>query len=267
MPLQKTTETSGSVVYAFPTGHRFHHQAAPDHLRALEPVLVFEAMAELLGELGDKQSAIHRNETLSDIGRSRQLEPLRTDFIRRLAAVSSQMDGYAESLDKREATLTRVPSLDPTHSAMAIEDREVRDWWRSLSMDDRTKLLSRIDNEPGHDRLMIALMRAPVAQMQLDHEVALVRSVWNRTKRLDNPVEAEAVDSGRAALDWGRRGLAHVAGITSSVVDLEPALVLRTIVASDDDMTRKGFGVFGFDALQAAQQRRIVEHQQRALAS
>ena len=64
----------------------------------------------------------------------------------------------------REQALYAVPELDPSAAAVAIEDREMRDWWRSLPTRERKEMLDHIKDAPDqHQRLAIALLRAPAA--------------------------------------------------------------------------------------------------------
>lgn len=263
MPLIITPEADGGLKFTIAPGAEFRQPAAPEFVRMLEPTLIMQGSAANVADLADKLIQFQQDDNLSDAGRERKVAPLRAEAIKVVADAWAGISSYEAHIDKLEAALIKLPELDPTHSAAAVEDREVRDWWRALPAQDRLKLLERIDNESGHERLMIALLRSPVPQMQLDHEVEIVRGVWRRSARLNDPVAAERVDSGRIAIDWARRGAAQLGAVGMRALGIERDMALQTIVASDDQRTLSGFGVFGFSEADVVRQQRVHEMRTR----
>ncbi len=266
MPLTITTEESGDLKFSIAPGQHFLQPAADDSIRSLEPAIFMHGAASNIADAADEVLKVQGDENLSATGRERKLAPLRTAAVELLAQTWSGFANYEAHIEKREAQLFALPGLDPTHTAAAIEDREVRDWWRALPTETRAKLLHKVDNEPGHERLMIALLRSPLAMMQLDHEVTFVQAVWRRTARLNNPAEAEAIDSGRQAIEWARRGAAQLAYVGMRVIGGERASILETLVASKEERVRRGFGAFGFGEVDFERQRRVHEHRSRKAA-
>jgi hypothetical protein len=240
---------------------RFSMPAIHESEAGTLPVLLFTGAVEELGTYGDKIPAIANDRDLSEIGRAKKLEPLQRDLVLRMANVDAQLDRDAAHFDKREAALLAVPKLENTYTAMAVEDVEARQWWREQPVEERAKLLKRIESEPGHERLMIALMRSPVPQ--LDLEVKFVADVWKRAKRLENPAEALAIDAGRQGVEWGRRGISQVAAITKRVLQWDDQRIVRTMLSSADPDHHRGLKVFGIDPMAAERVKRAIAAESR----
>ena len=167
----------------------------------------------------------------------------------------------------RDAELTQVPQLHPAAAAVAAEDGEARAWWRNLPVDERSKIMQVLQDDPAaaqkYERLQLALLRSPVPLPDL--EVKHIGELWKQTKRLDNPAEALAIDSLHRAHDWSERVLGHVAGIASIAVGLSRAEILDTLAAAGGPAL-EGAGVFGFDDAAIAQGVRVVEARKAAQA-
>jgi hypothetical protein len=263
MPVTITKDTSTRHTHYKLPGSvgEFSMPAIPESEAHTLPVLKFNAAVKALGDYADKASAIVGDRELSDLGRTKRLEPLQTQLVLQMAGADAQLDREVAHFDKRESDLLAVPKLDPTHAAVAVEDRELRGWWRQQSAEERSAHLQRIASEPGHERLMIAMMRSPVPQ--LDHEVKFIADVWKSVKRLDNPGEALAIDQGRSNLEWARRGVAQVAGLTRMALQWDDKRVVRTVLNSADPDHHGAFKVFGIDAMAAEAAKRSIESESR----
>jgi hypothetical protein len=143
-----------------------------------------------------------------------------------------------------------VPVIEPTHSVAAIEDREVRDYFRGLPPGERLAMLGTMQKDPAaHERVQIAMLRSPIAL--LEQEARLLRQVWQDGKRAANPGEAAAIEWGRQSVEWTRRGLSQAAALYKTVNHLSDEHVLRTVLTDENPRRATGYGVFGFDARQA----------------
>src|SRR5690606_25917148 len=163
-----------------------------------------------------------------------------------------------------EARLYAFPTIDPGNAVAAIEDREIRDWWRSMKIDKQTKLLDEVKADPGkHERLMIALMRAPTPLALLDWQTKVVAETWKGAKRAAAPVTADTIDNDRRLVETSRRGLAHVAGIAGRVSGWKAEAILRTLIRSPYEPVAHGFDIFGFDSKQVALMRDRMAKEQR----
>lgn len=171
-----------------------------------------------------------------------------------IASSWTALDDEERFIAEREAKLLAVPTIAPSNSVAAIEAREIRDHWRTMSLSERTAALATIDREAGHEKLMLALMRSPVAQA--DHEVKAVREVWNRTQRLSNPGEALSIEQGRANIAHARLCLAHAAGIAKRITGFDGNKVLSKLLASQNAHAQRGIAAFGVTPQDAARERR-----------
>lgn len=266
MPLTITKEADGQLKFAIGHDQTFIQPAAPDFIQQLEPFVFMQGAASNIADVVDEVASVRGNDNLSKAGIERQITPLRARAVENLAQVWAGFANYEAHIERRDAALVALPQLDPGHAAAAIEDREVRDWWRAQSMEARPKLLEKISSEPGHERLMIALLRSPVAMMNLDHEVAFVRDVWRRNARLNNPAEAEMIDAGRIAVEWSRRGLQQLAAVGMRVIGSERESILQTVLASKEERVRQGYGVFGFGEIDVERHRRVQAYTSRQAA-
>lgn len=224
-----------------------------------EPVLYFQGATEAVGDFFMRQRDIHADVRLSPIGRDEKLAPLKRQALETLAATSALLDNYDASTAKREAKLLAVPVIESTNAVVPAREAEIRSWWRGLSMPERTKLLDKIGNEPGHEELELALLRSPYALHDMD--TAVVRDSWERGRRLSNPGEAVAIGNAKAGLEWARRGLGQLIGIANRFVGWEKDQVLRTLMTSENETARAGVKVLGFGEPDIAQMKMRLAHE------
>jgi len=261
MPISITKDdANGATHYTLPGSFgRFVMPPLHESERQCLSIVMFDSAVQGLGEYIDNAPAILNDRELSELGRTKKLEPMQIKLVLGTAHVDAQLDRDAAHFDKLEQELLAIPKLEPTFTAMAVEDGEARAWWRAQPAEERAKLLKRIESEPGHERLMIALMRSPVPQ--LEHEVKFVANLWKRLKRLDNPGQALAIDRGRANVEWARRGVAQVAGLTKNALQWDDQRIVRTMLKSADPDHHSGFKVFGIGQMTAELVKRAISHE------
>lgn len=209
-----------------------------------EPVVRFCAAMTAVNDTHAEIGRIKADQTLSSYGKDQKLDPRRERLINDLAMQIEGLDKFEESIDKREAMLLAVPELHPQNAADAIIDRELRDWWKEQSKGVRMDLLQKMNEAPGHERLEIALLRSPYAQV--DIEVKLAREAWNNAKRLQNPAEAQAISMWRKQHEWTGKAFAHLTPIGALLTELPGPKVLEVLVRKG--RTNKAMQAFGFDA-------------------
>ena len=71
--------------------------------------------------------------------------------------------------------------------------------------------------------------------------------MWDRNRRAAHPEKALQIDSDRATVEWARRGLGIVAGVSLAATGTKPATALRAILEEG----LKGYGPFGFSKTDA----------------
>lgn len=239
--------------------HKFEMPAISDVEFASEPVSVFMGAITVADSTLTSLEQALGDPLLSPMGREQKAEPLRGEAIERVAAALGQVAKFEEGVNQRENALFAVPYLEPTASAVAIEDREIRDWWRSLQTLDRANFITQVKENPSqHERLMVALMRAPAPLAMMDHEATAVREFWQDAKRAGNPDVAAAIDADRKAIATANRGLAHLAMIARRSSGWHAKKVIETIVSSKYEPAKSAYQLFGFSERDAAQARREV---------
>ena len=232
------------------------HASGPKCARAVATAL-HDALADIERVMNDPN--------LSQVGKDAKARPLREGITRGIATMATLAREDAIEASRRDAELTQVPQLHPAAAAVAAEDGEARAWWRNLPVEERSKIMQALQDDPAaaqkYERLQLALLRSPVPLPDL--EVKHIGELWKQTKRLDNPAEALAIDSLHRAHDWSERVLGHVAGIASIAVGLSRAEILDTLAAAGGPAL-EGAGVFGFDAAAIAQGVRVAEARKAA---
>lgn len=210
------TDTKTSYMAA---GRAFEMPRLATDLLNTEPFRLFTGAHATLSDYSGQVDRIVADLHLSPVGREAKLAPLHEHAWGALVGAWIGLRDHIVATDRREAALLAVPELHREAAAVAIEDREVRDWWRAQPVATRAEILRALGEDAEqaakYARLQLALLRSPIPLP--DPEVAHVRTLWNRARRLDNPVEALAIDRERNAIEWAERGLGHLTGILRSV--------------------------------------------------
>jgi hypothetical protein len=209
------------------------------------PIVMFHAAAQHLADTADAISSIDADPTLSALGKAQKLAPLRAELIEKVALTDANVDVEERHWSAQEKELLQVPGIDSSNTVAAVEDREIRDWWRGQSPEARHALMGKMKAEPGNERLMIAMLRSPIPQ--LDHEVSFMRDLWNQLARLNDPGKAASIEVGRAQVEWARRGIATVAAFAGRVVKMDERALAETLLASQVETVHGKHGLFGVD--------------------
>jgi hypothetical protein len=215
----------------------------PERFANAEPAIRFAAAAEQVDELGALTKQVESDQTLSELGKLQKLDPQRETLIRRIAGHIAELDKFEKSINTREAKLLEVPTLHREAAAEAAIDIEIRSWWRGLTVPERADLMKRMNDEPGHERVELALLRAPYGRVDL--EIRSIRESWNQAKRMENPAEVVAIADDRAALAWAQRGFGHLIALTAGTTRFQAERVLAIIVK--DEYTAPAAPLWGFE--------------------
>jgi hypothetical protein len=249
MTINRTTE-NGHIRFTFDGSNHTFYMPALEGIE-LEPRGSFENGLNSFAALLTDQRKILEDDSLSSVGLERQLSPVQGSAVTAMAASWHSVDRYEQGLNVREQILLAVPQVAESNTASAIADREIRDWWRGLSVEDRAKYITSFNESPEHQRIEIALLRSPIAMV--DWEIKAVRESWNRGRRLENVGEAAAIELGRASVEWARRGLAQLAGLTMVATKWDGERVLRNLLGSTNEFAQKGYAAFGLSDSEAKQ--------------
>ena len=240
-----TVQDTGERSYEVGDGAKFAMPALPERLEKAEPVQMFNVSLDYLDRLIERTQEITGDQNLSSTGKENLLHPVRAESVQRIAAGVEMINRYEVQLNANEQAMLALPTLHDQAAAVAIEDREIRDFWRSQPLSERAKMLAQMQDDPlGNERLMIATLRSPIPVM-LDAEKSLMRQIWSDTKRAANPALAASIEDGRQAIEWARRGCAHAAGMTKLHTTWTNDKVRQALMNGQNELAPHGAGVFG----------------------
>ncbi|WP_371231485.1 hypothetical protein ACAW63_02635 [Pseudomonas sp. QE6] len=255
---------SGTVVNLL-GGHRFELPVITDGDLTSYPIQVFHNSLPIVGEAITQLKAIGDDRTLSSLGVEQKSDPVKAELVGRIASGAGQIRLFENTITNAENHLYALPSIEQGHTVAAIEDREIRDWWRSMKNQDRLQMLDQVQGDPAkHERLMIALLRAPAPLALLDHETKFMREVWKEAKRSADPDTAARIQLDRQHVEIARRGMGHIAGIAGRVIGWKAENTLRALIKSPFEPAQNGFDIFGFTPTQVAGMRHRIEQEQAA---
>lgn len=204
----------------------------------------FETSLNVFAETGLVADQISNDARLSPLGRLEKIEPVYKNAISHLCGAWWQIGELEAEVARKENALFAVPKLEPTHAACAIEDREVRDFFRSLPPPERLQMIGRLQDSPEHERIQIAMLRSPIALLEL--EAKLLRKAWTESRRAASPLIAQEIDHGRESIEWGRRGLLTLGGLFPIMTRMKREDVIRAALLDENPRRATGYGVFGF---------------------
>ena len=245
-------------------GHRFEMPVVfDDDLQSYPIQVVYNSLPMLADAMGSLRD-ISGDRSLSSFGIEQKSAPVRLEMVTRIAGAAGQLRSFEKTISGMESKLFAFPTIAESNAVAAIEDREIRDWWRSMKVTEQTKLLDEVKAAPEkHERLMVALMRAPAPLAMMDWQTKFVSDAWKEAKRAADPVTAHTIDNDRRLVETSRRGLAHMAGIASRVSGFKADGLLRSLLSSSSDPVVNGVDIFGFDSKQVALMRDRMAKEQR----
>lgn len=262
MPLEITFNESGAEVHIGKFGRfdvpgltEYEYKETETGRILSQSLNTFDVQAETI-------SYVRNNRSLSSYGIEEQSAPIIENMVNHLAIHAGQLEQKAQAFNALEADLYRVPQLEQTHTAMAIEDREIRDWWRAMSATQRTKHMQRAQEDPGSEstqRLCIALLRSPAPLALMDLETDHFRNIWQSHRRAVEPDKAADIDIGRSVLEKANRGMAHLIGIHGRVTGWTADKVLATILKCPDPSAQSGLVAFQFSPRDIAEMRKRIQ--------
>ena len=189
---------------------KFDMDDLPESAQSSLPVGSFYTALDAVKDYYNGKAQIMADELLSDIGRGAKIEPLTNMALSAVLAAFENIETESKYLDKREAELLDAGA--PMTANEIERDKEIRSWWRTITPEQRAKIAQEVEASPAHSELVRALLRSPVPDAA-DLEKRYFRELHDQIRRLENPAEAVAIETGRQALAFGERGIGHVTGI------------------------------------------------------
>jgi hypothetical protein len=203
---------------------------------------------------------IRDNINLSDQGKEAELLAPRTQAAIGIAAGYAQTLDYDAKVDKSEEEMLKVPAA--VGAEAVLEDQELRRWFMGLDLPKRMALVQKMEQGPELARLSVALLRGPATLMIADAELKLVRDLWDKQARMNDPRSALMIAGARATAEWVRRSLAHLGGLSARALGWDRMRILRAIVESKNPKARQGLAVYGLGEQQAALMQLQVDSKQ-----
>lgn len=244
--------TITTQAFKFSDGTSFEMPALPTEELTGEANQTILAATVALDDTIMKARAIAADEHLSATGKTAKTEPVASRAWEALILAHQKLDEQEKSVQADDAILLAVPDLPGNEYKEAIADREAREWWRSQPAETRAKLLRGFEEDEAtsgkYARLQLALLRTPIPLP--DMESGIVKSLWERGRRLDNPAEALRIARVKSNIEWARRALGHIQGFTSRVTGWNGER-LAQYLAADEGRTRIA-GRLGFSPQQMA---------------
>lgn len=233
----------------------------PDQLKimGLPPVTLFEKARDAVSDLATNFAAIRADVNLSDLGKSTKCDDLATRCWATLIASYVSLAAFQKSTDLLEQAMIAVPKLDPGATAVATEDVEARQWFRSQSDRQRMSVLVGLQDDAANgarfSRLQVALLRSPIPLP--DSETDLMAKIWKQTCQAKDPATALAVATQRNASEWGASAMGHLRGALQGLT-LWMAPKIALFIASDKTRTDAA-PLMGFTPLEMADAARQLE--------
>lgn len=210
------------------------------------------ASIDTLDDAKLKTVEINADPQLSDIGKTNKLRPIYQDLIETIAGCHVALGQFELRLKKREADFYAVPELAPGNSVAAMQEYEIRGWWREQPYQARLDMIHAFKKGEGDlkkladlERIQLALMRSPVALV--DAESKLANEAWRELRDQVNPAQAAALKANAESLEWGQRGLKITAGLATILTGYKQHEVLDVIVNCKIETKRVGYGIFGIN--------------------
>lgn len=238
-------------------------QADPEPLRiaGTVPHSAFMMVLENMNSLALDKAEILSNSFLSSAGKEDKLQPKFAKVWDAVCFVHVTLAAYQQATAQREARLFAVPVLHDGATAVAIEDMEARNFWRSLSPAERNDAMSEItkggeEAATKYRRLSLALMRSPTP-LPLQHDPEFFKRAWEQAARIASPGEAVACDQEKAAAQWALRGVAQLVGLLHGLTGWSRATLLDFLVTDPKRIAAAaalGFGTMDVARAQQAQQ-------------
>ena len=258
MPFE-VTETPDGTQYRLPTLNSSFTLPACDLLTSNPIRQAFDIAIKLSGELADETAAIANDLALTELGRAQKLAAKRQSFVEHGASSSALLDEKLSELDANEQQMLAVPEVEPAFAAAtATREAVILKWWTELDVTSRSKVQDQMFRNPAeHLDTILAVLRAPKAMH--NEQTETVRKYWEEHVRSTNKARVDSLADGRKQIEWAKRGLAHVVGVTGRVIGWDRQAIATALATSSNDKAKRGGHIFNIGGAEIAQaeQRRL----------
>ncbi|MBD5801050.1 hypothetical protein AZOA_04520 [Azoarcus sp. Aa7] len=206
---------------------RFEMPPAPfDMASPPEPALFFTVALESAKDYIGSRAAVLADKRLSDVGKDEKMEPLTAAMADRLGHALSGLENFEDHLAAVDAELMAVAA--PVTPFEISQQKETREWWRSLPNKGRLDALDKMKSDPVAYRGVIhSLLNSPIPGDLHGHELAFIEELHRTAREHERPDLAVKLRDGRAAQEWARRGFGHLRGLLKMTTGIDDAQLLR----------------------------------------
>lgn len=147
----------------------------------------------------NRAKAVDDDQMRSELAKQRDSAAAWLDADRALGIIEAEARRDLAEFDAAMHTAFDPPALAPSDAVGVAHDREVRDWVRSLGVDELAKLVTEMQ-AGEHSRTLVALVRSPtpLPPGMLAHAVP---QLWIERVRKINP-NAVLIESRKGRLEW-----------------------------------------------------------------
>lgn len=184
--------------------------------------LAFSAATDIVETMLASHEKLTSNDELNNKGRQRRLSSVYAEAVKKFDTFAGSVSVAGEKARAELADLigSAVPTLEPGDAAGAALDREIRDWLRGLTPDERNRALARA-SEGKSPELCAAILRAPDFLMPvIPQRRELLRHAYMTPEALKQRSAIEermqGLNDAAVALARARDAARAIAGLTSS---------------------------------------------------
>lgn len=230
------------LVVQLPSGRNVPVSLAANRPESGAAVDAVRGLTVIAHQLDTLVLAANQNQFLSPTGREAQTMPARRDAITRAAHVVGEFLRQHRDADEALARLFAPPMLEQGAALEVALDRECRDFWFELSVDERLRLLNEII-AGEHKRLALALARSPVPLPEPTGKV--IADAIKTALRDSNPGEILAAELTVAECAWADSLVPSLVDVVIDIANLQRPEVFGLIADAkrDSDGVLRVFGI------------------------
>lgn len=158
--------------------------------------------AKAIRAISDRDSRVKKianDVRLSDAAKKADSEKIVDEVEAKVEGMMAEAKKVIDEFEKFRSSVFAVPALEPTNAVEAINDREVRDFFNTLSTEQRLTHFNEMQ-AGQHERVLLALMRSP---LPLKGSIAnSVQVIWDDYVRRTRPDAARSADFRAVHVDW-----------------------------------------------------------------
>jgi hypothetical protein len=183
-----------------------------------QPVAIVGGVLTALGNLEAATKALAEDETLSDVGRERKLEPIRVALREAVEKASQQVAFLNGEVGKMRAEVFAPPPIDKGDVVTALADQELRGLLRAATAQEaRAELMHLVSSDP---RWMAAVIRSPTPMPQFTE---IAQRAWVEHAAQTHPEAARTVRH-QEATEWAEGTLRQISQVLEPVLKPQQSL-------------------------------------------